>query len=51
MSYVVLDFETFYSKEYSLRRMTPVEYLLDLRFEVIGCAATVLIRSGSMATS
>ncbi len=32
------DFETFYTQEYSLRRMTPVEYILDPRFEAIGCA-------------
>jgi DNA polymerase len=30
-----LDFETFYDKDYSLRKMTPVEYILDPRFEVI----------------
>jgi hypothetical protein len=33
-----LDFETYYDKEYSLRKMTPVEYVLDPRFEPIGCA-------------
>lgn len=33
-----LDFETFYDREYSLRKMTPVEYVLDPRFEAIGCA-------------
>jgi hypothetical protein len=38
MSYIVLDFESFYSKEYSLRKMTPVQYILDPRFEFIGCA-------------
>lgn len=38
MKQVVLDFETFYTKEYSLRNMTPIEYVLDPRFELIGCA-------------
>lgn len=42
MSYVVLDFEAYYEtggkQAYSLRNMTPVEYILDSRFEVIGCA-------------
>lgn len=40
MKTVGLDFETFYSIEYSLRKMTPVEYVLDPRFEVIGCAVS-----------
>jgi DNA polymerase len=35
---IVFDFETFYSKEYTLKQMTPVEYILDPRFEIIGCA-------------
>jgi len=30
-----IDFETYYDKDYSLRKMTPVEYVLDPRFEVI----------------
>lgn len=30
-----LDFETYYDDDYSLRKMTPVEYILDSRFEVI----------------
>jgi DNA polymerase I-like protein with 3'-5' exonuclease and polymerase domains len=37
MKYVFLDFETYYSKEYSLKKMTPLEYVLDPRFELIGC--------------
>lgn len=32
------DYETYYDKEYSLRKMTPVEYVLDPRFETILCA-------------
>lgn len=35
MEYIKIDFETYYDKEYSLRKMTPVEYILDPRFEVI----------------
>lgn len=30
-----LDFETHYSREYSLRKMTPAEYILDDQFETI----------------
>ena len=35
---ITFDFETYYDREYSLRSMTPVEYILDPRFEMIGCA-------------
>lgn len=38
---VVLDFETFHDDEYSLRKMTPVEYVLDARFESLGVAVIV----------
>lgn len=33
-----LDFETYYDDEYSLRKMAPPNYILDPRFETIGCA-------------
>lgn len=39
MKLITLDFETYYSKDYSLRRMTPAEYILDDRYETI-CVAT-----------
>jgi hypothetical protein len=36
MSFVTLDFETFYDGQFSLSRMTTEEYIRDPRFEVIG---------------
>lgn len=38
MEVLTLDFETFYSREYSLRRMSPAEYILDQQFECTGLA-------------
>ena len=38
MKTIFLDFETYYDTQYSLRRMTPVEYILDPRYETIGVA-------------
>ena len=36
MDIITLDFETYYDKDYSLRKMTTEEYIRDPRFEVIG---------------
>jgi len=38
---ITIDFETFYSVEYSLSRMTTEEYVRDERFQVIGLAVKV----------
>lgn len=41
MKKIFLDFETYYAKDYSLRFMTPIEYILDKRFEMICCGIGV----------
>ena len=41
MSFLTLDFETYYSDDFSLSRMTTEEYIRDPRFEVIGVAVQV----------
>lgn len=33
---VVLDFETYFDKDYTLKKMTAVEYVCDSRFEITG---------------
>lgn len=33
-----LDFETYYDREYSLKKMSPANYILDPRYETIMCA-------------
>ncbi len=38
MKFFVVDFETYYDQEYSLRNMTPLEYVADPRFEMIMCS-------------
>lgn len=38
MQIVTLDFETFWSQDYSLSKMTPLEYVTDERFEIISCS-------------
>lgn len=41
MNRVVLDFETFYDREYSLAKITTEEYVRDERFEALGVAIKI----------
>lgn len=41
MNFVTLDFETYYDRQYSLRKLTTEEYVRDDRFEVIGLAIKI----------
>ena len=41
MSFITLDFETFYGKQFSLSKMTTEEYIRDPQFEVIGVGVKV----------
>ena len=41
MNIVTLDFETYYAKDYGLKKLTYEEYIADARFEVIGVAVQV----------
>ena len=43
---VTIDFETFYDQNYSLRKMSEIDYIMDERFETIMCA----IRLGDAPT-
>jgi DNA polymerase len=38
MKTIFADAETYYAKDYTLRQMTPIEYILDPRWETIGWA-------------
>lgn len=38
---ITLDFETYYDRDYSLSKMTMIEYIMDDRFEVIGCGVKI----------
>ena len=41
MSLITLDFETYYDKDFSLRKMTTEEYIRDKRFQTIGVGIKV----------
>jgi len=41
MQLITLDFETFYSKDFSLTKMTTEEYVRDPRFEIVGVGIKV----------
>ena len=41
MRVITIDFETYYSREYSLSKMTTEAYIRDPRFEVIGVGIKV----------
>lgn len=38
MNLLFMDYETLWSQEYSLTKMTPLQYILDPRFEALGCS-------------
>lgn len=41
MTIVFFDFESYYDSDYSLKNMPPPNYILDPRWETIGCACRV----------
>ena len=41
MKIITIDFETYYSREFSLTKMTTEEYIRSAFFEVIGVAVKV----------
>ena len=41
MKLVTLDFETYYDKDYSLRKMNTIEYVTDERFKAHGVSIQV----------
>lgn len=38
---ITADFETYYDKDYSLRKITPEEYIRDERFEILGVSVQI----------
>lgn len=47
---VVLDFETYYDKEFSLSKLTTEEYVRDDRFETIGVSLQNFLPDGTKVT-
>jgi hypothetical protein len=41
MTIIYGDFESYYDKEYTLKKITPYEYILDPRWETIGCGIAI----------
>lgn len=41
MSFITLDFETYYDKDFSLRKLTTEEYINDKRFDTVGVAVKI----------
>ena len=50
MDLITLDFETYYNKDYSLKKLTTEEYVRDPRFEVLGIAVKVNNRGTEWAS-
>ena len=45
MDIVVIDFETFWDKDYTLSKMPTMQYVRDRRFRVLGCGLQFLTGS------
>ena len=41
MLILFIDFETFYSREYSLKKMPTMQYIRDSRFRVLGASVAI----------
>ena len=50
MDLITLDFETYYDKDYSLKKLTTEEYVRDPRFEAIGVGVKVNSRETEWAS-
>jgi hypothetical protein len=38
---IFADYESYYDRDYSLRKMSPIEYVLDVRWETLACAVAI----------